>query len=56
MAYKKDVTFYDTYAFNDKPPYMQINHEIFYSGVALIHPLFREPFVDPSIYQVKITY
>ena len=56
MANKEDVTFYDTYAFNGEPPYMQINHEIFYAGVALIHPEKGIPYVDPSVYNVKITY
>ena len=56
MANKEDVTFYDTYAFNGVPPFMQLNHEIFYSGVALIHPLYKVPFVNPSIYNVKMTY
>ena len=56
MANKEDVTFYDTYAFNGEPPYMQLNHEIFYSGVALIHPFLGKPYVDPSIYNVKITH
>ena len=49
MANKEDVTFYDTYAFNGVPPFMQLNHEVFYSGVALIHPLYGVPFVNPSI-------
>ena len=56
MANKEDVTFYDTYAFNGQPPHMQLNHEIFYSGVALIHPYFGKPYVDPRIYNVKITH
>ena len=56
MANKEDVTFYDTYAFNGVPPFMQLNNEIFYSGVALIHPKYKIPFVSPSIYNVKITY
>ena len=56
MENKLDVTFYDTYAFNGVPPFMQLNHEIFYSGVALIHPKYKVPFVNPSIYNVKMTY
>ena len=56
MVNKNDVTFYDTYAFNGKPPYMQMNNEIFYSGFALIHPLYRVPFIAPNIYNVKINH
>ena len=56
MANKDDVTFYDTNAFNGEPPNIQLNHEIFYSGVALIHPQNLKPYVDPSIYNVKITH
>ena len=56
MANKEDVTFYDTNAFNGEPPNIQLNHEIFYSGVALIHPQNLKPYVDPSIYNVKITH
>ena len=56
MTNKDDVTFYDTNAFNGEPPNIQLNHEIFYSGVALIHPFLGKPYVDPSIYNVKITY
>ena len=56
MANKEDVTFYDTNAFNGEPPNIQLNHEIFYSGVALIHPQKLKPYVDPSIYNVKITH
>ena len=56
MLNKEDVTFYDTYAFNGEIPRMQLSHEIFYSGVALIHPLTKEPFVDPTIYSVKVLY
>ena len=54
MVNKSDVTFYDTYAFNGKPPFMQMNHELFYSGFALIHPLDRLPFIAPNIYNIKI--
>ena len=56
MTNKEDVTFYDTYAFSGEPPIMQLNNEIFYSGVSLVHPLTGAPFVDPSIYRVKISY
>ena len=56
MANKDDVTFYDTNAFNGEPPNIQLNHEFFYSGVALIHPQKLKPYVDPSIYNVKITH
>ena len=56
MINKEDVTFYDTYAFNGKPPYMKINSEIYSFGVALIHPLTNQPFINPKIYRPKMTY
>ena len=56
MIRKDDVTFYDTYAFNGKPPFIQLNNEIFYSGMALVNPLTGMPFIDPSIYNIKIIY
>ena len=56
MIKKDDVTFYDTYAFNGEPHYIQLNHEIFYSGVALLNPSTEMPFIDPRIYNIKIIY
>ena len=56
MINKYDVKFYDTYAFNGEPPFIQINHEIFYSGMALINPFTGKPFIDQSIYDVKMFY
>jgi len=56
MANKVDVTFYDTYAFNGHAPYMHINNDIFRSGFALLNPRTQEPFIDPSLYNVTMTY
>ena len=56
MVNKEDVTFYDTYAFNGEPPYMKLNTENYRSGFAIIHPLTKQPFINPSIYKVKMTY
>ena len=56
MINREDVTFYDTYAFNGEPPFIQLNNELFYSGMALINPSTNRPFIDPSIYNVKIFY
>ena len=56
MINKDDVTFYDTYAFNGEPPSIQLNHEIFYSGITLINNFTGKPFIDPSIYDVKFFY
>ena len=56
MANKVDVTFYDTYAFNGQPPYMKINNDIFRSGFALLHPLTQEPYINPSIYDIRMSY
>ena len=56
MVNKEDVTFYDKYAFNGEPPYMKLNTENYRSGFAIIHPLTKQPFINPSIYKVKMTY
>ena len=56
MINRENVTFYDTYAFNGEPPFIQLNNELFYSGMALINPSTNRPFIDPSIYNVKIFY
>ena len=56
MINKEDVTFYDTNAYNGKPPYMLINKEIFSAGFALIHPLYQKPFIDPTIFNAKMFY
>ena len=56
MINKEDVTFYDTNAYNGKPPYMLLNKERFSAGFALIHPGFKKPFIDPTIFNAKMFY
>ena len=56
MINKEDVTFYDTYAFNGEPPHMRLTSETYHSGFALLHPLTKQPYINPSIYQAKMTY
>ena len=56
MINKKDVTFYDTYAFNGEPPSMKLNTENYRSGFAIIHPQTKQPFINESIYIPKMTY
>ena len=56
MANRVDVTFYDTYAFNGQPPYMEITNDYYRSGFAILHPKTQEPFINPRIYNVTMTY
>ena len=56
MLNKEDVTFYDTYAFNGEPPSMKLTSETYHSGFALLHPLTKQPYINPSIYQAKMSY
>ena len=53
MLQKKDVTFYDTYAFTGEPPKIQLTDDKFYGGFALGNLATLETFVDNSIYYVK---
>ena len=53
MFQKKDVTFYDTYAFTGEPPKIQLTDDKFYGGFALGNLATLETFVDDSIYYVK---
>ena len=56
MVNKVDVTFYDTYAFNGEPPSMKLTSETYQTGFALLHPLTKQPYINPSIYQAKLFY
>ena len=35
---------------------MQLNKEIFSAGFALIHPKYKKPFIDPTIFNAKMFY
>jgi len=56
MANRVDVTFYDTNAFNGQPPFFEITNDYYRSEFAILHPITQEPFINPRIYQVKMTY
>ena len=53
MLQKKDFIFYDTYAYLDEPPIMNITNENFYGGFALEDPNSYDPFIDETIYYPK---
>ena len=53
MFTKKDLTFYDTYAYIDEPPIINITNENFYGGFALEDPVTYDPFIDEEIYYPK---
>jgi len=53
MFKKKDITFYDTYAYIDEPPIINITNENFYGGFALEDPITYDPFIDETIYYPK---
>ena len=56
MINKDYVSYYDAYASNGEPLFIQLNQEIFNFGMALINPFTGMPYVDPSIYNAKIFY
>ena len=53
MLQRKEITFYDTYAYVDKPPIINITNENFYGGFALENPETYDPFIDETIYYPK---
>jgi len=50
MDNKRDVTFYDTFHYNEKPPSINLNQDNFYGGFALENPMTYDPFIDETIY------
>ena len=50
MVNKRDVTFYDTFHYNEKPPSINLNKDNFYGGFALEDPTTYDPFIDATIY------
>ena len=53
MVSKKDVKFYDTFKYMEKPPSIRLSKNNFYGGFALEHPITYDPFIDESIYYPK---
>ena len=50
MVNKRDVTFYDTFHYNEKPPSINLNQDNFYGGFALENTMTYDPFIDETIY------
>ena len=53
MFQRYDVTFYDTFLYEDKPPSIQLSNELFYGGFALEDPKTYDSFIDEGIYYPK---
>ena len=56
MINKKDVTFYDTIAYLEEIPEIDVTNENFYGGFALEHPETYDNFIDETIYYPKAYY
>ena len=53
MINKRDVTFFDTFIYEDKPPSIQLSNEKFYGGFALEDPNTYDAYIDEGIYIPK---
>ena len=53
MFSKIVVSVYDTFAYIEKPPSINLTNNNFYVGFGLEHPETYNPFIDKSIYYAK---
>ena len=53
MLQRKDIIFYDAYAYLDKPPIINITNDNFYGGFGLENPETYDTFIDETIYYPK---
>ena len=53
MFNKVDVSVYDTFAYIEKPPSINLTNNNFFVGFALEHPETYNPFIDKTIYYPK---
>ena len=53
MLKKVDVSIYDTFAYIEKPPSINLNNNNFYVGFGLETPEKYNPFIDKTIYDAK---
>ena len=53
MLKRKEMSFYDTFTYEDKPPSIQLSNENFYGGFALEDPNSYDSFIDEGIYFPK---
>ena len=56
MLKKVDITFYDTFTYEEKPPSIKITKENFYGGFALEDPITYDVFIDEGIYIPKVYF
>ena len=53
MLKKVDITFYDTFTYEENPPSLNLTKENFYGGFALEDPITYDAFIDEGIYIAK---
>lgn len=53
MINKVDLSVYDTFAYIEKPPSVNITNDKFFVGFGLEHPETYDPFIDETIYYPK---
>ena len=56
MINKRDITFYDTIAYLEEIPEIDLINENCYGGFALQHPETYDNFIDETIYFPKAYY
>ena len=56
MLKKKNVTFYESSKYIEKPPSIKLSEDIFYGGFGLERPDTYDPFIDETIYYAKAFY
>ena len=56
MFKKKNVTFYESSKYIEKPPTIKLSEDIFYGGFGLERPDTYDPFIDETIYYPKAFY
>jgi len=53
MIKRIDMTFFDTFMYEDKPPKIKLTNDLFYGGFALEDPNTYDAFIDEGIYYPK---
>ena len=53
MIKRKDVLFYETFAYIEEPPSIKLTQDNFYGGFGLEDPKTYDPFIDETIYIPK---
>ena len=56
MMSKTDISYYETYLFEDGVPSIELTNENYYGGFALQNPLTSKAYIDETIYYPKGYY